>query len=214
MKIQKRKSSTRLLKNYIEILILIIIAILMIFLINFTNNKFNEIMQVDQEAMLMNVNTSEDVYNDLAKEIVDFRPGACKMIESFSEDFQLIFRVQFKNNNDDTGYDDLKNYPDLLKIFSNNQEGHTNIIIDDEEEDVYFRWITTSSGDPELMVIYMARPVIKNLWLFSFTCYLILILIFILIVIIKYYNNKLLNREYENLQNEIKNRINRSWVYN
>lgn len=191
----------------VEMLILVVIAALMIFLINFANAKFNEVVSVDREALLMNANPESPISDDLAKEIVDFRPESCKMIELFSKDFELIFRVQFREGDENRSYENIENHKELMDLFLNNKEGHTNIIVDGEEEDIYFRWTVTNTGEPSLMIIYMARPVVKNLWVFSFVCYIILILIFALVIMMKYRLHRQLLKEYENLQINIKNRV-------
>ena len=203
-KVNKKKSIFN-----IEILIIFVIAALMIFLINFANAKLNEVITVDREALLMNSDANSLISDDLAKEIIKFRPESCKMIELFSQNFELIFRVQFRENDESRSYDSIKNHPELMDLFLNNKNGHANITVDGEEEDIYFEWTTTNTGDAALMIIYMARPVVKNLWLFSFVCYMILFLVFLLIIIMKYRMHKQLIREYENLQNSIKIRIER-----
>lgn len=191
----------------VEMMILVVIAALMIFLINFANTKLNEVVSVDREALLMNADPESPISDDLAKEIVDFRPESCKMIELFSKDFELIFRVQFREGDENRSYENIENHKELMDLFLNNKEGHTNIIVDGEEEDIYFRWTVTTSGEPSLMIIYMARPVVKNLWVFSFVCYIILILIFTLVIMMKYRLHRQLLKEYENLQINIKNRV-------
>ena len=129
------------------------------------------------------------------------------MIELFSKDFELIFRVQFREDDENKLYDNIENHQELMSLFLHNKEGHTNLTIDGEEEDIYFKWTTNNLGEPSLMIIYMARPVVKNLWVFSFICYIILILIFLLVISLKYRMHRQLVREYENLQINTKNRI-------
>lgn len=205
MKSQKKTNKHPIFN--IEILILVVIAALMIFLINFAEAKFNEVISVDKQALLMNDNPENQISDDFAKEIVNFRPESCKMIELFSKDFELIFRVQFREDDENKLYDNIENHQELMSLFLHNKEGHTNLTIDGEEEDIYFKWTTNNLGEPSLMIIYMARPVVKNLWVFSFICYIILILIFLLVISLKYRMHRQLVREYENLQINTKNRI-------
>ena len=208
MKKNKKVNKKKSIFN-IEILIIFVIAALMIFLINFANAKLNEVITVDREALLMNSDANSLISDDLAKEIIKFRPESCKMIELFSQNFELIFRVQFRENDESRSYDSIKNHPELMDLFLNNKNGHANITVDGEEEDIYFEWTITNTGDAALMIIYMARPVVKNLWLFSFVCYMILLLVFLLVIVMKYRMHKQLMKEYENLQNSIKIRIER-----
>ena len=72
MKSQKKTNKHPIFN--IEILILVVIAALMIFLINFAEAKFNEVISVDKQALLMNDNPENQISDDFAKEIVNFRP--------------------------------------------------------------------------------------------------------------------------------------------
>ncbi len=165
----------------VETIIVLMIAGCMIFLINFANTKLDEVISSDNEALLIQHDPTSKIHQELAEEILNFRPDACKMIEVYTEDFEPMVRVQFKK--DHVHDDDIKKYPDLIAILKSAIDGHTNVIIDDQEEDIYFRWTNnTSTGDPYLFIIYMSRPVVHNLWVFPFVCYLILILIGILLI--------------------------------
>lgn len=175
-------------KLTVEIFIILLIALCMLFLIDFSNKKLDEVILSDREALLMSHDPNNPVHEDLAKEIIDFRPDACKMIEVYSENFESLLKVHFKENHNHE--ENIKDYNRLIKLFKTNKEGHTNITIGDEEEDVYFRWTKTANDEMCLVVIYMSRPVVKNLWVFSFICYTILILIFILLL-------RLLLRQYQ-----------------
>lgn len=195
----------KLSKITFEVAIIILIAICMIILIIFSNNKLDEVITSDREALLMKHDPDNPIHQDLAEEIIDFRPDACKMIEVYSEKFESLFKVHFKTNHDHK--DNLLDYKDLVRLFKNNKEGHTTITVGDEEEDVYFRWTKTANDEMCLVVIYMSRPIVKNLWVFSALCYTILLLIFILLIriLIKYHNDKI--RIYQITSQEIRNRI-------
>lgn len=163
-----------------EIIIAIAIAICMIFLINFANAKMEEVIISNKESLLINHDPLNPIHEDLAEEIVKFRPGACKMIDVYSEDLEPLFTVQFYDNN--TEHASLRDFPDLVDLLRNNEEGHTEISIDGIDENVYFRWSETSRGEHYLVMVYMSQPEVNNLWVFSFICYLILILVFILLI--------------------------------
>ena len=93
----------------------------------------------------------------------------------------MLFRsVQFYDNN--TGHAELKDFPDLVNLLRNNAEGHTEVTINGIDENVYFRWSETSRGEHYLVMVYMSQPVVNNLWVFPFVCYMILIMIFILLI--------------------------------
>lgn len=163
-----------------EILIIIVIALCMIFLVNFTNNKLDEIVTSDREALLVSDIENSQMHEELAKQIVQFRPDACKMIEVFSEDFDLMFKVQFK---DDTTHPNiLTDHEDLINLLKSNKEGQTTIEIGDETEDVYFRWEYTTTGEKCLIIIYMAKPTVKNVWVVSVVAYIVILLVFILLL--------------------------------
>lgn len=190
----------------VEILISFAIAACVVFLMNFADSKLNEVILSDQEALLINHDPNNPIHEELAKEILEFRPDACKMIEAFTEDFDPMFRIQFKEDDilDDTRITD---YPDLIEVFANNKEGHTNLVIGDYEEDVYFQWTEVSSGESYLVIIYMSRPVVKNLWVFSSICYLILFLVGTLIVMmnLRSHNEKI--RQYQLISGGLSDKI-------
>lgn len=190
----------------IEVVIIFAIAACVIFLINFADSKLNEVILSDQEALLIRHDPDNPVHEDLAKQIIEFRPDACKMVEVFTKDFDPMFRIQFKEDDilDDTRITD---YPDLMEVFMNNKEGHTNLVIDDYEEDVYFQWTELSTGEVYLVIIYMSRPVVHNLWVFSFVCYLILILIGVLLIRVNLQSHSEKIRFYQMISNDRSDQI-------
>ena len=137
-----------------EIAITLAIAACMIFLINFANAKMEEITISNKESLLINHDPTNPIHEELAGEIVKFKPGACKLID----------------------------FPDLVNLLRNNAEGHTEVTINGIDENVYFRWSETSRGEHYLVMVYMSQPVVNNLWVFPFVCYMILIMIFILLI--------------------------------
>lgn len=195
-KTNKRHSFT------IDRLIVVTIALCMIFLIKFAENKLNEVLVSDREALLIEHDENNPLHEELAQEIIGFRPDACKMIEVFSEDFQPIFRVQFKEDDDHLSQS-LYDFPELMSLLKENNDGHTNVTINEEEEDVYFRWTTTTTGERCLFIIYMSRPIVKNLWVFSFVSYMILILVFILFFRLQLKNHYERINYYERISNNM-----------
>lgn len=163
-----------------ETAITLAIAACMIFLINFANAKMEEITISNKESLLINHDPTNPIHEELAGEIVKFKPGACKLIDVYGEDLESLFSVQFYDNN--TGHAELKDFPDLVNLLRNNAEGHTEVTINGIDENVYFRWSETSRGEHYLVMVYMSQPVVNNLWVFPFVCYMILIMIFILLI--------------------------------
>lgn len=202
---QNKRGAPKLMLR-IQVAIIFLITALMIFLIVFSTNKMDQILDIEQEALLMSHDPNSPIHHELAKEIIKFRPDVCKMIEAYSKDLVPLFKVQFLKENDDLD-NDITKYPELMELLVSNTEGHTSITIDDKDEDVYFRWTESATGEPYLVIIYMSRPVVENLWVFSFICYMILFLIFILLMIslLSAYNKDV--RYYHSLSREVQSRI-------
>lgn len=190
----------------LESFIILLIASGMIFLINFANSKLNEIFISEQEALLINNVPSNPIHKQLGEEIQYFRPEACKMIEVFSSEFIPEFTVQFDTTSQ-IPENSIKDYPDLLELFKANSEGHTSITIDDKEEDVYFKWVTTSTNEYYLVIIYMSRHKVENLWVFNFVCYLILILVFILLIRLHIIRHNDHIQYYRSLSDNVRSRL-------
>lgn len=200
------KKSIKIYKFNIERAIVLIIALCMIFLINFANTKLNEIAISEREALLMKHDPINPIHNELAQKIREFRPDVCKMIEVYSDEFDQLFSVQFKENTL-TINNNLSDYAELVELFKTNKEGHTNIEIDDNEEDIYFQWVDTSEGKHYLIIIYMSKPIVENLWVFEFVCYLILVLVFVLIIRLHMIQQQDKIRYYQTISNETRRKL-------
>lgn len=187
----------------LPLIIVIAIALCMIFLINFTNAKFEELLNSSTEGLLIHHDPDNPVHQELAEKLSEFRPEACKLIEVYSNNFEPIFSVQFKNGNPH-GEEDLSSYTDLVELLREHPEGHTVLTIDDIEEDVYFRWVDASDDESYLVIIYMSRPIVYNLWAFSFVCYLVIILLFTLVAVLVFSRHHDRIREYQQLVNQTK----------
>lgn len=173
MKIKHKNSSVA-----IEIFIVALIALCMIILINISDQKIDEVLGT-RDSIILRKNPDDTIDEILAKEIKMFRTNACTMVEAYDENFKLVLEMPF----DETHvHSDLRNFQALQDLFKKYEEGHTRIIINDEEEDIYFRWTANDKGESRLVIMYMSRPVVKHLWLIPFLCYVILILIFALLV--------------------------------
>lgn len=181
----------------IEILIMIIISICIIFLIGFVNDKFEEYEGVE-EAMLFIRETPEYNVDEtiLSQEMMNFRPNGCKLIELYTEDFQPVFRVAFTNDESLSNFDELYEYPKLTSIFESEEYGHTSFEIGDQKEDIIFEWTESTDGNRYLLIVYMVRPIVENIWVFSLICYIILILGFTLILRMILKKNSLYIQQY------------------
>ena len=194
--------------NYkFEIGIIVLIAICICYLMYFTRSKMNEIIISNEEQLLMvHSETNMDLHNEFAEKIISFRPGSYKMIEMYSEDLEQIFRIQFKEDDEYIGKD-IRNESGLIDLLKEHEEGHTCIKINDMEEDIYFRWITDNQNNKCLVMIYMSKHQVKNIWVFTFVCCIILILIFILLIKIKLKQYEESVRIHRSLSSEIRYRI-------
>lgn len=196
----KRDSSMR-----IDTVIIFLVAACMIFLIDFTHDKLHEFDRLEQEALLVNHDPSNPIHEDLAKEIVQYRPGAYKMIEIYTPDFEIMMTLQFSNS--DEYSTDLSKHPDLMELFYTHEEGHTQLTVNDKLEDIYFRWTEGANDNKYLIIIYASRAPVKNLAIFDFVCYIVLLLMFMLLfrLRMKQYREKI--KQYKSIQDDVRSRI-------
>ena len=183
----------------VEIIIMILISFCILFLIAFTNNKLDEFDEREEAMLLMHPNQREEIDEDLANKIIAFRPDACKLIELYDENFQSVFKVAFTDETNDIKYNNLSEYPDLVSLFESSPQGHTSFEIDNKKEDIVFEWTESSDGNRYLLIVYMSRPIVKNTWIFSFVCYIILILVFTLMSRMMFKQNKARIQHYRSL---------------
>lgn len=179
--------SSNTLKNYkkhkysLDYAVLFLISISLIFLMFFTEFKLNEVITSDREALLMEHDADNPVHLQLAEEIVKYRSDACKMIEVYSDKYEPIISVQFRKNISNVK-SKITDYNELIELFENNPDGHTEVTIGDEIEDIYFRWTYTTTGEKCLFLIYMSRPIVENLCIIRITCLFIMILVVGLVI--------------------------------
>lgn len=165
-----------------EISLVVLIALCMLMLIHVSNTKLNEVLS-SNNSLIVRENPDAQIDSLLAKEILKYNPDACTMMEVYDGNFNVVIRVPFSTDDPrNRTFFDLNEYKTLKELLMKYPEGHTRIAMGDKEEDVYFRWTETNESKRRLAIIYIARPVVKNLWMIPFLCYLILILIFTLVV--------------------------------
>ena len=165
-----------------EIFLIVMIAICMLTLIHVSNTKMNEVLSTNN-SIILRTNPDKHIDGLLAKEMLQYKEEACTMMETYDNNFNITGRLPFDDDANKIHHlPDLKDYDGLKVLLKKYPEGHTRIRIGDNEEDIYFRWTKTTNSEERLVLIYIARPIVKNLWMIQFLCYLILILIFILVV--------------------------------
>lgn len=210
---------SRRFTKIVSVSISILIAICIVFLIQFTNMKFDELINSADEAVLVHQDTNSPIQEELATLIMEYKPDACKMIEVYTSDFQPIISFQFLSADpesevtDSALIEDMKtitSYPELVELFKENEEGYTTIQIGDTKEDVYFHWVTmATTGEENLAIMYMSRPVVHDLWIFSFVCYMILILVFVLVMYLILSQNDERIKNYQRISNDVQNTMKR-----
>jgi hypothetical protein len=190
----------------VDRIIVIAIAVCIVAMINVANSKINEIYDAHKSSLMMNDVSDTGVSEVLSDQIEMYRPGTCKMIEVYNGDLTLLFRIQFNEDNI-TEYGDLNDYPELKELLQNHKEGSTTITTDDEEEDIYFRWTKTDTGEDRLAIIYMTTKIVKNVWVISFLGYIVLILVFILLIRMRLHSHSSSIKRYQELSEEVHSKL-------
>lgn len=199
-------SFKKILRANFDTIIVVLIAICIIGMINASNYKIEEIFQSHRESLLVRDINGEDISEEFAEQLYAFRPDTCKMIEIYSADFQLRLRMQFAEKHEHI--DSFDDFPELKALLLAHEEGHTTIRTADEEEDVYFRWTkTVDSGELCLTIVYMSRPIVKNLWIIPFLGYMVLILTFIMLIRIRLIEHNDRIKQYDELAKEIQGKL-------
>lgn len=189
-----------------DTIIIILIGVCIVGMIQASNYKIDEIFNSHRESLLVRDNVEDNISDELAAQLLEFRPDSCKMIEMYSKDLDLVLRMQFI---DDHIHDDnIKNYPELVEILQTHTEGHTTIRTEDDETDIYFRWEhTVQTETPVLTMVYMSRPIVKNLWVISFLGYLILIMVGILLLRNRLVQSHADIKRYQELSREVQEKL-------
>lgn len=164
-----------------EFCIIFLIALLMIYLIHFVSITTREIYEQENESWFNTQNDQIELTDEEIEVLREYRPGAYRMIEVYSYDFNALLNIRFAGS--DGSENKIGDYPELIQLLNENAEGHAMFNIDEDvEEEVYFQWTTAEDGEIYLIIMYMARPRTNNLWILTFLSVLILCLIFILLI--------------------------------
>lgn len=169
----------------IDLAIVIIIAICMIFLNVFLSIKLDELNNASRDAIFIKDNIEDIDSEEIKEEIKDYLPSSCQMIELYDDNFNLIFQVQFADDVDIEHKNDLRDHKNLINHIQSNQEGQTSFMIGDNEQDIYYKWLTNERGENRLILVYSDITNVKYLWIIPFICYLVIILVFALLIRMK-----------------------------
>ena len=194
------KEKTSLFFN-VDTLIIIAIALCMIFLNTFTVNKLDELQKATNDAIFVKGDMEFGDEEQFAEEVVNYLPDTYKMIELYDENLELGFQIQF--NDDQVPKADITQYPNIVSILQNNDEGQTRVDIGGVEQDVYFKWLT-NNGERRLLIVYSAIRPVSGLWIFSLVCYIVLFLVFILFLRLKINSFKRNIRRYASTTRQIR----------
>jgi len=182
-----------------EMLIIVAIAGCLLFVNTFTVTKINEMESARSNAVFLMDEIEFPEQEEFTEELQGYLKDSYKMIELYDDNFDLLFQIQF--NDDYLSKADIKTEPELISLLKRNKEGQASIVVNEDEEDVYFKWITNNNGEERLLMVYSAIKNVKGLWLFSFTCWMIMILIFVLVIRLhtKSYEDKIV--QYKSITN-------------
>ena len=161
--------------------IIIVIACCVIFLNVFTTSKFTALKEAAQDSVFVmdDIPISED--DEFVEQVRSYLSDTYKMIELYDENFDLIFRVQFEED-DQYQPNDIKEYKDIISRIQNTPEGQSRLIVGNSEQNFYYKWVENDRGEIRLLIVYSKVAMVQNLWVFNLVSYLIMILIFILLI--------------------------------
>ena len=167
-----------------ELVITVIIAACMLFLNYFTTNKLTELENSSNEAMFVRSDLPFMDSDEFTEEVLKYKPGACKMIELYNEDFEMMLMIRFDQNYAADPNDSIVNYPDLINTLQSSQEGQVKVgkVDDTHEEYILFQWLTNTEGERRLIMVYNIRPVVDNLWVFTLISCLVIVMVFVLLI--------------------------------
>lgn len=160
-------------------------------------NRYDSTLFVPHEYINQNNEELEEM-------IREYHPDPSRMIEIYNTNFDLQSRIII-DENPDAVYNNIKDYPDLIKYFIDNKEGHAYYLNNDNTEtDFYFTWYITkgASGGEQIVLIFMSRPRGIDNQIHDILSYIMLGLTFGIILSIFYKQNKR-NRKLMNSYNKM-----------
>lgn len=177
----------RLHNRFIDTMLIILIAICLIFINGYTINKIHSLEKSLYSALSIDDNVQIVNNPQLIEEIKSLMPETCKMVELYDSNISLVFKTKIIGTDVSPGLTDESaiNSDEFISVIKEYEEGQTIVTIDENDQVVYFKWITTVVGDRYLLVVYNSMEKVDGLWVFSFTCHIMLILIFVLLIRIR-----------------------------
>lgn len=166
----------------IDLAIATVVAVCMIFLNIFFNIKLNELNNVSKDAIFIKDNIEDINSEEIKEEIKDYLPSSCQMIELYDDNFNLIFQVQFTDDINIEHKNELKDCKKLINHIQSTQEGQTSFVIGNDEQDIYYKWLTNERGENRLIIVYSDITNVRYLWIIPFICYIVIILVFTLLI--------------------------------
>lgn len=174
------KSATNYL--FLEVALALCIAVAVLVLMFVDANRDKQIQERYVETLMVPAEQLGINDTELQELITAYSPQPYKMIEIYNQDLKLEFRVQF-GGNDVVVKDNLSNHPAFVEYFYSHEEGHTNYSIENNETDVYFKWIhSESTGEDDLVIVYTSRSTVGSNWLHFFICFVILMASFAIVI--------------------------------
>ena len=166
----------------LETVIILLIGVGLIFLNLYTENLFRKLHQAGQSAVFVMDDATFENEDEFTEQLIEYLPSSYKMIELYDENIDLLFQIQFNDKIEKT--EDIHDHPNMMNFFKANQEGQTKIMIDDVEQNVYFKWMDNTRGEHRLLVVYSSIETVQGIWIFHLVSYVIIALVFALLLVL------------------------------
>lgn len=192
---KSKKAGSGFLARNIEFILALLIVVCVVlsmmtfdYTIEYMGDRYSETLFIPDTY----VDVDDPHLEQLIKE---YQPNPGKMIEIYDENYDLAFRIDFSDSEeDDMVYNNIKDFPELMEYFDENREGHTYFkSSENKETDLYFRWYMVNDhmgpggmveGDTEhLVLIFMTRPEAVSYVLSRILSYTILVLAFSIVLV-------------------------------
>lgn len=192
MTMKSKKTGSGILARNIEFILALLIVVCVVmsmmtfdYTVEYMGDRYSETLFIPDSYVDVNDPRLERL-------IQEYQPSPAKMIEVFDEDYNLALRIDFDENSDTT-YKNIKDFPELMEYFDQNREGHTYFkSAENRETDLYFRWYMVNGHNgrdvngneiEHLVLIFMTRATEISYIMNRFLSYAILILAFTIVLI-------------------------------
>lgn len=159
---------------YLSIILMIAVCI---FGLNFyINEKLQDIENSSQTVIYINDPAVSD-------EIEYIIPSTYTKLELYDEQFSLLYRSS--SNSEDMKQMNIISYRStLLSSKRTNDWQNLSDLVEECDDDIYFRWVKSSTGRCTVIIAYGMGEVGFSIGVVSFICYFILMLLFAVITVI------------------------------